>query len=52
MISEAAMCIPKINAETALQNSTAAADAWQTLIISMVRSMILMRLAVRCKENV
>ena len=36
--SEAAMCIPKTNAETALQNSTAAADVWQILIISMVRS--------------
>ena len=32
--------------------TTAAADAWQTLIISMVRSMILMRSAVRCKGNV
>ena len=42
MIAEAALCIPKINAESALQISTAAADAWQTLIISMEQLMILM----------
>ena len=33
-------------------NSTVAVDVWQTLIISMERSMIVMMLAVRCSVNV
>ena len=52
MNSEAVVYIPKKNAGTVLLNSTAAVDVWQTLIISMARSMMLMMLAVRCSGSV
>ena len=50
-ISEDAVYIPKKNAKIVLQNFTAAADVWQTLIISMERSMMLMISAVRCRAQ-
>ena len=52
MISEAAVYIQKKNVKIVLLNSTVAVDVWQTLIISMERSMIVMMLAVRCSVNV
>ena len=52
MISEAAVYIQKKNVKIVSLNSTVAVDVWQTLIISMERSMIVMILAVRCSVNV
>ena len=52
MISEAAVYIKKKNVKIVSLNSTVAVDVWQTLIISMERSMIVMMLAVRCSVNV
>ena len=52
MISEAAVYIEKKNVKIVSLNSTVAVDVWQTLIISMERSMIVMMLAVRCSVNV
>ena len=52
MISEAAVYIHKKNVKIVSLNSTVAVDVWQTLIISMERSMIVMILAVRCSVNV
>ena len=52
MISEAAVYIHKKNVKIVSLNSTVAVDVWQTLIISMERSMIVMMLAVRCSVNV
>ena len=52
MISEDAVYIKKKNVKIVSLNSTVAVDVWQTLIISMERSMIVMMLAVRCSVNV
>ena len=52
MISEDAVYIQKKNVKIDSLNSTVAVDVWQTLIISMERSMIVMMLAVRCSVNV
>ena len=51
MISEAAVYIQKKNVKIVSLNSTVAVDVWQTLIISMERSMIVMMLAVRCRRR-
>ena len=52
MILEAAVYIQKKNVKIVSLNSTVAVDVWQTLIISMELSMIVMMLAVRCSVNV
>ena len=52
MISEAEVYIQNKNVKIVSLNSTVAVDVWQTLIISMERSMIVMMLAVRCSVNV
>ena len=52
MISEAAVYNQKNNVKIVSLISTVAVDVWQTLIISMERSMIVMMLAVRCSVNV
>ena len=52
MNSNAVTSMQKKNAETVLQDSTAAADAQQIPIISMEISMMHMILAVNCRKSV
>ena len=52
MNSNAVMFMQKKNAETVLQDSTAAADVRQTPIISMEILMMHMILAVNCRKSV
>ena len=51
MNSNAVMFMQKKNAETVLQDSTAAADVQQTPIISMEILMMHMILAVNCRKS-
>ena len=51
MSSNSATCTPKKSAETALQDSIAAADARQTPTISMVPLRTLMISAARCRSK-